>query len=334
MEFKEGKTPNVDLNELTNKLKSNDFDLAYLENSFKGILSSKLKAKELKTFVEFLQTIKSDDSNLNKFIKAVLFWDFDNRVLQKYGEYVLLKDKGNYYNFYKYENKDRFANFDFYEIVKINHKKTLINKSDLNKFEKQMSEILSQNLKEFNYIYSVSPKMFIQQGGDGYYSSGNTYYEYNPNNEMTFSNFKERYKNSYLAYIQIKLTDKTLKEVENAIKANKSFVLSTKNVDWEGQELLEYIGRDINGLGIQNPKSVNKGQIVLNVSGRSENLKSYIDELSKAKLLMFNYFYELRDDIQTNIEVLKKFPNLIVVIVKDNDEVLDPYFNKYVFIQN
>lgn len=328
----EGKTPNVDLNELTNKLKSNNFDLAYLENSFKGILSSKLKAKELKTFVEFLQTIKSNDSNLNKFIKAVLFWNFDNSVLQNYGEYVLLKDKGNYYIFYKYENKDSFANFDFYEIVKISgNRKTLINKSDLNKFEKQMSEILSQNLKDFNYIYNTYPKIFIQHGG---YLSGNTYYEYDPNNEMTLDKFRSGYKNKYLAYIQRKLTDKTLKDVENAINANKSIILTTNDSDRIGNELFEYVGRDINGLGIQNPKSVNKGNIVLNVSGRSENLKSYIDELSKAKLLMFNYYYELRDDIQTNIEVLKKFPNLIVVIVKDNDEVLDPYFNKYVFIQN
>lgn len=317
--------PKFNFNEFIEKLRSGTADSKFLEDFFKLIKNTKLKAVEIKELSRFLNFSKVDE----KFKKAIEYLNVSKNMVQKFehdgGAIVLVDCKKNIYELYSIPNNKKFVygGIEMYETFQFG-RRLLINPSDFKSLVDIFTKVIDYSWKDFEFIF-VGSVLFS-------YNEKYSTLEYIPKVGYTIETYiksleqakkqrkqmqdeEEDEQKIYNTYVPELLNDKAISFLANCMKNKKSCGIWTKYDDkgYLTSEIGNCLTMKENGL-IPNKKVefVFESRSGLNFDKNSDVLLVYSGTLSK-----------YQDFFKT---FTKENPKVVIVYVFVETEKYDEHF--------
>lgn len=310
------------------KLRSGTTDSKFLEDSFKLIKDTKLKAVEVKELSSVLNGFEHSKV-YDEFKKSIQYLNVSKNMVQKFehdgGAIVLVDCKKNIYELYSMPNNKKFVygGIEMYETFQFGRRLS-INPSDFKSLVDIFKKAIDYSWKDFEFIFH-----------DGVLFSYNEKYstlEYIPKVGYTIETYiksleqakkhrkqmqdeEDAEQKIYNTYVPELLNDKAISFLDNCMKNKKSCGIWTKND--ENGYLTSEIGNCLrmkeNGL-IPNKKVdfVFESRSGLNFDKNSDVLLVYSGTLSK-----YQDFFK---------KFAKENPKVIIVYVFVETNEYDEYF--------
>jgi len=324
------KVSKFNFKEFIEKLRKGTTDTQFLEDSFKLIKDSKLKAAEIKELSSVLTNFEFSKVH-EKFKKAIEYLNISKNIVETFkhdgGAIVLVDCKKNIYELYSIPNNKKFVygGVEIHETFQFG-RRLLINPNDFKSLVDIFTKVIDYSWQDFEFIF-VGAVLFFRIEKDNMLEykpkSGYTIETYIKSLELAKKHRKQMEDEEaaeqkiYDTYVPKLLSDKAISFLDNCMKKKKSCTFYTKTDDggYLAAEIKNCLSKKENGL-ISNKKVelVYSNRNIPNFNKNSEAL--VVPSFAISTVESQDFFKKFEKDN----------PKVIIVYVLTETDEYDEYF--------